>query len=311
MAGLTTRHSLTCALGYRTLSWPRERRCGALALAVVRLISVSTLMGSATMSAFGHCRTVKHEGTKMKIADDFLDRGYVVLDVEDRPALDELQSAIVMAAARTIGLTVKFDNLNPWTEFLDTISITHDRLNAIRLHLYSVLNQLPSVRDRYFSLARTALEELVGNELVMQRNINLSIQVPHDKTSLLDIHADAFGGESPFQVVMWLPLVDCYRTKSMFILPRAKSEAITASLASFASMKAIHEHVKDDLVWLDVPYGRVLIFSPNCLHGNVVNEEETTRWSLNCRFKSLFSPYTSAEKSVGSFYMPIEIKSAT
>src|SRR5215471_1499422 len=54
MAGLTTRHSLTCALGYRTPSWPRARRCGALALAVVRLISVSTLMGSATMSAFAH-----------------------------------------------------------------------------------------------------------------------------------------------------------------------------------------------------------------------------------------------------------------
>jgi len=248
----------------------------------------------------------------MTIADKFLESGYVVLDVEDRPALDDLRATIVLEVAREIGLT------NPYScqflypcHFLDTISIPQNQLNETRLHLYSVLNQLPSIRDRYFSLARNALEELVGNELVMQRNINLSIQVPHDKTSLLDIHADAYGGESPFQVVMWLPLVDCYRTKSMFILPRAQSEKVTASLASFASMKAIHEHVKDDLVWLDVPYGRVLIFSPNCLHGNVVNEEETTRWSLNCRFKSLFSPYTSAEKSVGSFYMPIEIKSAT
>ena len=40
--------------------------------------------------------------------------------------------------------------------------------------------------------------------------------------------------------------------------------------------------VERDLVWLDVPYGKVLVFSPNCLHGNVVNRVPTTRWSMNC-----------------------------
>ena len=44
---------------------------------------------------------------------------------------------------------------------------------------------------------------------------------------------------------------------------------------------------------------------PNLLHGNVVNREEKTRWSLNCRFTGLFTPYTSCEKSLGGFYLPI------
>ena len=30
---------------------------------------------------------------------------------------------------------------------------------------------------------------LVGNELVMQNKINLSIQLPHDKSSILPIHS--------------------------------------------------------------------------------------------------------------------------
>ena len=50
----------------------------------------------------------------------------------------------------------------------------------------------------------------------MQKKINLSIQMPKDKDSLLDLHSDIYAGESPFQVVVWIPLVDAYKTKSMF-----------------------------------------------------------------------------------------------
>ena len=52
----------------------------------------------------------------------------------------------------------------------------------------------------------------------MQKKINLSIQLPKDKDSLLDLHSDIYAGESPFQVVVWIPLVDVYDTKSMFLL---------------------------------------------------------------------------------------------
>ena len=48
------------------------------------------------------------------------------------------------------------------------------------------------------------------------QKINLSIQMPNDKDSLLDLHSDIYAGESPFQVVVWIPLVDAYKTKSMF-----------------------------------------------------------------------------------------------
>ena len=48
------------------------------------------------------------------------------------------------------------------------------------------------------------------------------------------------------------------------------------------------------------PYGKVLLFSQNLMHGNRINQEPETRWSMNCRFKSLFSPY--AEKRLGEFF---------
>jgi hypothetical protein len=37
-----------------------------------------------------------------------------------------------------------------------------------------------------------------------------------------------------------------------------------------------------------------------------MNEEKETRWSMNCRFKSIFSPY--ADKRIGEFYEPITIR---
>ena len=45
------------------------------------------------------------------------------------------------------------------------------------------------------------------------------------------------------------------------------------------------------------------------MHGNRINTESQTRWSFNCRFKSLFSPY--AEKRLGDFFEPITIRPAT
>ena len=41
----------------------------------------------------------------------------------------------------------------------------------------------------------------------------------------------------------------------------------------------------------------------------IVNKEDETRWSMNCRFKSIFTPYK--DKRIGEYYEPIIIKPAT
>ena len=49
-----------------------------------------------------------------------------------------------------------------------------------------------------------------------------------------------------------------------------------------------------------------MIFNQSLPHGNIVNKETQTRWSLNCRFKSVFSPYR--DKKIGEFFEPITLK---
>ena len=57
-------------------------------------------------------------------------------------------------------------------------------------------------------------------KLQCKEKINLSIQMPHDDKALLPVHSDVWSGCSPFEVVVWTPLVDCKKTQSMFVYPK-------------------------------------------------------------------------------------------
>lgn len=246
-----------------------------------------------------------------RLSRDFLDNGYVIRDVDDRAALGAVRSALVDLACKHLKIGRPLDD----GIFLDTIheQVRPEKLNDLRLHVFRAMNEFAWLRPTYYALGRSLLHALVGNELAMQSRVNLSVQMANDNSSLLDLHSDVYGGETPFQVVQWLPFVDVAGTKSMFILPQAKSREIAKQLSSFSDggMAALFDRVKDDLVWLDIPYGKVLIFDSSCLHGNVVNKTPTSRWSINCRFTGLFTPYTSYEKKLGSFYLPITTRAAS
>ena len=86
--------------------------------------------------------------------------------------------------------------------FLDTIhlQLSVGQLNALRMHVIAGLNAEPWLRPTYFRLARSTIETIVGNELCMQRRINLSIQMPADDSSLLATHSDVWSGHSAFEV---------------------------------------------------------------------------------------------------------------
>jgi len=245
---------------------------------------------------------------EIEISESFLKYGYVIRDVVDTSLADEMRSKIVEIACAFLGIPAPKDN----ADFLNNIQkeVGKEQVNDFRLHIYQTLNKETWLRPTYYSLAKPYIDQLVGNELAMQNRVNLSIQLPHDESSTLSMHTDLHGGETPFQVVEWLPLVDTYKTKSMFILPPEKNREIVPKLPEYdqGGMSKIFKEVKDDLVWLDVPYGKVLLFSTNLFHGNIINEEKETRWSLNCRITGLFTPYGNFEKKIGSFYLPITTK---
>ena len=117
----------------------------------------------------------------------------------------------------------KIDNLEK-TEFFNQIhkKISIRELNKFRLNIIKKINHTDKIKIKIHSLSKKYLDILVGNELAIQKRVNLSIQMPKDSSSLLPLHADTWSGVSPFEIVVWLPLVDCFKTKTMYILPANK-----------------------------------------------------------------------------------------
>lgn len=238
----------------------------------------------------------------------FLGQGYVIQPVESPSDLDRIRTLVTGATAEY--LQVKPENT---ADLLDHVHrlVTPETLNGLRLHVIQRLNQASWVRPAYYRLGRNLLGTLVGNELAMQLRLNLSIQLPGDSGSLLPVHADTWSGDSPFEAVLWVPLVDCHGTKSMFLLPPKPTAQLHSEFSGLvgASSEELYRKMEPDLVWMEVDYGEVLLFNQNLPHGNRVNDETLTRWTMNCRFKAVFTPY--ADKQLGEFFAPITLRAAS
>ncbi len=243
------------------------------------------------------------------LTDEFLRNGYVIRKVEDIDALNWMRKKFIDYSETYLKLNDKTGIKN----LLDQIHsfVSKKELNHFRLEMIEQINTEPDFRKKYFSLAKKILEILVGNELAMQLRINLSIQLPNDDSSLLPVHADTWSGDSPFEVVIWVPLVNCFRSKSMFLLPPKDENKLLLekTLKSGKSSEEIFQVISDKIRWLEINYGEVLIFNQALPHGNRVNNEKETRWSMNCRFKGVFTPYN--DKKIGEFFEPITLRAAS
>lgn len=248
---------------------------------------------------------------EIELSNNFLRDGYVVREAESLSVLKGIRQDVIQIATKWL----KQNDLNSASFDLANSHkfVPNDRLNDLRLTIFTEINRLTDIRQRYFSLARQILATLVGNELAMQNKVNMSVQQPDDESSILPMHSDTWTGDSPFQVVLWVPLTDASETNSMFFLPPNESREARKRVAAgeFKSMDEIENAYRSQLITMVVPYGKVLVFDSSCLHGNVLNETKTARWSINCRFTGLLTPFTNPERRLGTYYLPITTRAAT
>ncbi len=214
---------------------------------------------------------------------EFIDQGYIIRDVANKDALGKIQKFTTEKLSRKGG-----DSLDKTHE-----SISINELNTFRLEVIKDINEQSWLREAYYQIAKPYLDILVGNELAMQLRVN------------------SWSGDSPYEVVVWLPLVDCYNTKSMYFLPPKAADKLSDEFKLHAqgNSEQLFNVIKDDVSWIKINYGEVLVFNQIYPHGNRVNKEGETRWSMNCRFKGLFTPYK--DKKIGEFFEPITLRPVT
>ena len=244
-----------------------------------------------------------------KLTEEYLCQGYVIRPVAYRGALDLIRNKFISLSKQELKVVDEPDTENWLNQIHESVSV--EELNDFRIKMIVGINAESEYREQYFNLARPYLESLVGNELAMQLRVNISIQFPNDDSSLLPVHADTWSGDSAFEVVVWIPLVDCYGSKSMYLLPPQKNKDIerTFALHSESSSEDLFHKISNQVQWLEIKYGEVLIFNQALPHGNRVNTEKETRWSMNCRFKGVFTPY--GDKKLGEFFEPVTLRAAS
>lgn len=232
---------------------------------------------------------------------DFLKNGFVVFDCNNLENLDILRTVV----EHSLG-----------SDCLDLIHqrISINDLNQERLNAYRALNTLKDWERLYKSLASIYIDDLLGPDIAIQSKLNLSIQMPLDDTSLLQLHTDTLSGQSVFEIVLWVPLTDCSESNSIYLFNIDVSKKILFQLSSYEQpgMLQLYEDNKNEATFMSLSYGQCLIFTPTLFHGNKINQTTKTRISINCRFKNIFSPEAiSGERRLGSFYRILDLSPVT
>ncbi len=217
----------------------------------------------------------------------FQQRGFAVFPADDRPALEELRRQIFEPARRIF----EHEGQDP-ARFFDefhTQNITGTRLNELRMQLIRHCTEHVDSGSLIFKAFESSLLRLLGPDLLVQKNTNLVIQPPGDPNPT-ELHRDA-PANSPYELVVWLPLADCYGTKSMYVLDYAQTrEALVRLAGNPADWEGFEAECLRKAEQAEVPFGTALMFWTGLFHGSNVNQEKETRWSLNMRYKNLFSP---------------------
>jgi sporadic carbohydrate cluster 2OG-Fe(II) oxygenase len=242
----------------------------------------------------------------------FLKDGYVISNFQNKNEVNKIQEFIVNIIKKKIKPKKNEKNIDFLNNFHKKIKLKD--LNEIRVNLITELNKNIEIKKELYIQTKKIVDLIVGNELAIQKNINLSIQLPNDSSSILNIHSDTTTGESPYQVVLWVPLMDVFKSKSMFVFPLKDSLKTIKNLNKLSSFDRYFKDNKKKIKFLNLKFGQFLIFSPNLLHGNVINKTTETRFSLNIRLKSLFSPYNKikgSDRKLGYFYFPLNVKPTT
>ena len=142
--------------------------------------------------------------------NEFMSKGYIIKDIKNVDSLNWINKEYKLIIKEVLTIKKKYDNQKIFDEIHKYVKLKD--LNKFRLSIFNAINKRKIFKYHYYKIAKEYLDILVGNELAIQSRINLSIQFPNDNSSLLPLHADTWSGVSPYEVVVWLPLVDCYKT---------------------------------------------------------------------------------------------------
>jgi sporadic carbohydrate cluster 2OG-Fe(II) oxygenase len=145
--------------------------------------------------------------------------GFVIINTKSRKKLEKVRFKvfrILISELKNKRINHNIEDIEFLFNNFHKLKINDSDLNSIRVNLIKKLNKNEKIIEDLYKIFNHDLKKMLGLDIVGQRKVNLVIQKPNDK-SVAPIHRDS-PPNSPHEIVFWLPLVNCYKTKSINIL---------------------------------------------------------------------------------------------
>ncbi len=238
---------------------------------------------------------------------NFQKKGYILLDI---PA-DKL-NYFMKERNRIKDFSSKYLKIEKHNKF--TLENFHKfnlkgrmNLNDLRMKIMKEINKNKDFQKNVYDSLSFFLDRCLGPDIVTQKFINLVIQKPND-TERSPFHKDG-PVASNYELVLWIPFVDCYKTMNMYLFDNDLHNKTKAFLKKNSNVEKIDSFSKKYGKLINVKFGQILIFWTNVFHYIPVNNENSTRWSLNIRYKNLFTKYGT--KNMPDYYKVLKLSPIT
>lgn len=228
---------------------------------------------------------------------DIIESGFAQFCFPEADLIHGLRkNLLALARQRTESSIEKLEDIH--------LFVRKEEMNDFRLAAISIINQDIKLRKNIENQMMPFLTQFLGEDLAVQRNMNLVLLAPRDLTSQLPLHADTWTGHSPFEIALLIPLTEVVPDQKMFILPKQKLKDFKMLDSQKMTLQEMTFKLKDSFQYLNLQPGDGLLFWHHIPHGNSENISSLTHWSLNLRFKNIFTPY--GQKKLGDYFIPLK-----
>jgi len=231
---------------------------------------------------------------------NYIEHGWCEIDLPNTEHINELKTLVT---AKLISLTGNNKvTLSSYHQFVSDLN--HDKFQ------WKLANLLWKY-DIGVTIGRSQYEFLrsfISPDLLVQAKPFLRIARPGRAEDCIGYHRDTSYGQSPYEVTMFIPLVDLPQSAALHVAPKThmlKNEEIhLTSLANPKWKRRSQKHslgfpyspkiingVKD-INFYPVPLrlGQAMLFSPSLVHGQTCNNSSITRFSIDLRFLNAHAP---------------------
>ncbi len=169
-------------------------------------------------------------------------------------------------------------------------NISEAKVNSLIMEIINAFKKTYKMDKIIYDTSKLFINTLIGEDIASQKNPNIVFQHP-GSSRISELHRDA-PGNSFYEIVSWVPLVNCYSSKSFYILDKSSSMNLLRDYKN-NKFKSWAEYTNEAIklsTKLKIDYGYALFFWSGLLHGSVINKTNESRWSFNVRYKNLFAP---------------------